>query len=103
MFNKLKNIENGKFKADLEKLQFGVSSLHARIRCFETLLHISYRLDFKKLQCRSTEEKLSIQNRKKKIQKLFEEKFKMRVDQPLPGGSGNSNNGNVARRAFANP
>jgi len=32
--------------------KFGLSTLHAWIRFFECLLHISYRLDFKKWQVR---------------------------------------------------
>lgn len=30
-----------------ESLQFGLSVLHAYIRCFECLLHIAYRLELK--------------------------------------------------------
>lgn len=42
-----------------------------------------------------------------KSKKLIQEKFKnqlgLRVDQPIPGGAGTTNTGNVARRAFKDP
>ncbi|KAL4721260.1 hypothetical protein ACJJTC_000227 [Scirpophaga incertulas] len=46
-FNKL---EMFKETAEIQHLEFGLSILHARIRFFETLLHISYKIPIKKWQ-----------------------------------------------------
>jgi len=43
--NKIDGLIN--YKADRETYKFGLSVLHAHIRLFECLLHISYRLDIK--------------------------------------------------------
>lgn len=41
-----------------EYLKFGMSSLHAWIRCMEFLLHIAYNLEIKKWSIRNSQEKL---------------------------------------------
>ena len=46
-------------------------------------------------QARKKEEKLSVKNRKKSIQKLFREELSLIVDVPKVG-HGNSNDGNTA-------
>lgn len=94
-----KAIENRPF--DPEKLCFGLSTLHAWIRFFECLLHISYRLPFKCWQVRSAEHKTVFQNTKKYIQAEFKSKMGILVDMPKQG-FGSSNDGNTARRFFAN-
>ncbi|KAG5321128.1 MOS1T transposase, partial [Pseudoatta argentina] len=76
-------------------------SLHAWIYFFEYLLHLGYKLDNKKWQVRSTEEKTTLENRKKKtIQKRFKTQLDLLVDRPKPG-YGSSNDGNTARRFFS--
>ena len=52
-------------KVDHENLVFGISSLHAWIRFFECLLHISYKLDIQSWQCRKVD-KVKVEARKKK-------------------------------------
>lgn len=47
-----------------EALLFGISSLHARIRFYECLLHVAYRLDLKKWQVRGNENKALLALRK---------------------------------------
>lgn len=66
-------------------------------------MHVSYKLDLKKWRVSGDEDKANVKQRKTIIQKKFKESFHLIVDQPLPGGSGNSNTGNVARKAFSNP
>ena len=39
---------------------------------------------------------------KKEIQQAFIDRLHLRVDFPIPGGSGNTLNGNVARKLFKN-
>lgn len=45
-------------------LRFGLSTLHAWIRFFECCLHLSYRLEIKKWQARTEEEKKMLKNAK---------------------------------------
>ncbi|KAK4872369.1 hypothetical protein RN001_014398 [Aquatica leii] len=85
---------------DHTNLQFGISSLHAWIRFFECLLHISYRLDVKKWQSRG-EDKVKVESRKKNVQKGFRQKLGLLVDMPKQG-YGSTNDGNTARRFFEN-
>ncbi|XP_024875226.1 uncharacterized protein LOC112456728 [Temnothorax curvispinosus] len=100
-----KNINNldlvKKQKIDKSNLRFGLSTLHAWIRLFECLLHLSYKLGIKKWQARSTEEKQITQDRKKIIQKGFKQQLGLIIDRPKPG-YGSTNDGNTARRFFKN-
>ena len=54
-------------ETDPSTFRFGLSPLHAWIKFFEFLLHVSYRLDFKKLQAKIPAEKASVKERKTKI------------------------------------
>lgn len=78
-----------------------MSSLHAWIRFFECCLHVGYKLDIKKFQARSSDDKESVQTRKENIQKGFRLRLGLIVDQPKPA-FGSSNDGNTARRFFEN-
>lgn len=122
-FNKLELISQKPINED--NYRFGVSSLHAWLRCFECILHLSYKLDVKRWQVRQKpdrkgkvktpeEEKAAEEERKKieemkksiadnktKIQKEFKSKLALLVDMPKPGG-GTTNDGNTARRFFEN-
>lgn len=102
LFNNLKNMEI-RFKPKEGTLNYGLSVLHLWIRCFEWLLHLSYRLDVKKWQMRGPVLKAKAKERKKLLQQRFIDKMGIRVDFPSTGGCGNSNNGNVCRTAFAKP
>lgn len=85
-----------------EVLTFGLSILHARIRFFESLLHLSYKLPVKKWQIRKEADKKVTRERKAHIQKEFREQMGIIVDVPKPG-FGNTNDGNTSRRFFAQP
>lgn len=87
---------------DVDALSFGLSTLHARIRLFETILHLSYKLTVKKWQLRSDADKAVFNDRKKEIQEKFRRKTGLIVDVPK-AGFGNTNDGNTSRRFFANP
>lgn len=89
-------------EVDITKLEFGLSPLHPWIRFFEYFIHVSYRLDVKKWQVRSIEEKDLLARRKKSIQDQFRQKLGLIVDKPRTGGSGTSNDGNTARKLFYN-
>lgn len=99
-FNKILDLEPRTY--DPQTLDFGISSLHATIRFFECLLHISYKLPVKSWQVRGEENKKIVATRKNDIQKQFREKLGLLVDVPKQG-FGNTNDGNTARRFFANP
>jgi len=86
---------------NVENLEFGLSILHARIRFFECLLHLSYKIPIKKWQTKSEEEKNIVKQRKEKIQHELREQLGLIVDVPKPH-FGNSNDGNTSRRFFAN-
>lgn len=82
-----------------DHLKFGLSTLHCWIRCFEFLLHLSYKLGICKWQARTEEEKKSVNGRKEHIQIGFKKSLGLNVDKPK-AGSGTTNDGNTARRFF---
>lgn len=88
--------------ADEDMYSFGISPLHSWIRTFECLLHVSYKLDIKKWQARTKEEKDSVASRKRHIQSRFKNEMGLLVDMPKQT-AGNTNDGNTARRFFRNP
>ncbi len=75
--------------SDPNALKYGLSGLHAYIRCFECILHISYRLNIKKWQIRGANVK-KCNERKKSIQEKFMKELGLLVDFPKDGGSGRS-------------
>lgn len=91
-----------KEQIDTEALSFGLSILHARIRFFESLLHLAYKIPLQKWQARSNEEKKVVKETKEKIQKNFKEELGLLVDIPK-AGFGNTNDGNTSRRFFSDP
>lgn len=101
-FNNLANMEI-RFKPKEGTLKFGISVLHLWIRCFEWLLHLSYRIKIEKWQLRGPLLQAQAKKRKILLQKRFQKKMGIRVDYPSTGGCGNSNNGNVCRKAFSDP
>ncbi|KAF0300872.1 hypothetical protein FJT64_000360 [Amphibalanus amphitrite] len=84
-------------------LEYGISSLHCWIRVFEAILRISYRLPFKKWTARTPEQKKVKEVTTAQVQRRVFTTMSLGVDQPCPGGSGNSNDGNTARTAFQQP
>lgn len=83
----------------VENYSYGLSTLHAWIRTFEFLLHLSYRLDIKKKIVRDAEDKQMLALKKAEIQNQFKNQLGLIVDQPKQG-FGNTNDGNTARRFF---
>lgn len=84
-----------------ENYRFGLSVLHAYIRFFECLLHISYRLDLKSWKV-SPAKRDEFNTRKKYVQDTLKTKMGLIVDVPKQG-FGSSNDGNTARRFFKDP
>lgn len=86
-----------------EAIEFGLSILHARIRLFESILHLAYKLPVKKYRERKTESEKKLEHEKKLyIQKRFREETGLLVDIPK-ANFGNTNDGNTSRRFFEDP
>lgn len=99
----MNNLDNVKLKSvSTAALDLGLSSLHARINMMECLLHISYRLDFKKWAAKGKEYKDMLEARKKVIQDRFKDELNLLID-IVKQGSGTTNDGNTARRFFECP
>ena len=82
----MNNIDLLKAKTENDSaLGLGISALHCWIKCLEFILHLSYKIEIKKYKPKKIEEKL----------------LSLYVDMPKTG-SGNTNDGNTARRAFKN-
>lgn len=83
--------------------EFGLSPLHTRIRFMEHILKISYDLEFGPTgSIRNNDTNKELRNLKKKhVQDEFL-KCGLIIDQPKQG-SGNTNDGNTARRFFLDP
>lgn len=79
--------------------KYGISSLHAWIRFMECILHISYRLEFKSWIAKG-ENRVKLENRKKVIQEAFKNRCGLLID-IVKQGHGTTNDGNTARRFFA--
>lgn len=100
--SEMNNLEKIGSKPDnMNAYEYGLSTLHAWIRCMELILHISYNLSFKKWAARTAEDKRSREDKKKLVQSLFRSRMGLHIDKPRQG-SGNSNDGNTARRFFEN-
>jgi hypothetical protein len=91
-----------KWPVSEERLQFGASPLHFGLRAFEALLHIAYKQDVKTFKVRNPEDKVIVAERTAAVKSAFERELGLNVDCRRDGGFGNTNTGNVARKAFAN-
>lgn len=86
---------------DENAFKYGLSTLHAWIRCMEMILHIGYNSEFQKWSALTENYKAIKKLKKANIQKRFREELGLIIDKPRQG-SGNSNDGNTARRFFFN-
>lgn len=85
---------------DTSCYQYGISSLHLWIRFLECILHISYRLDFKRWSVQTDEHDLLKKTKMKYITDTFRERTGLLID-VVKEGHGTTNDGNTARRFFA--
>lgn len=85
-----------------DTFKFGLSILHSRIRLFESLLHLSYKITIEKWRARSISEKQLYKETKMPIQQALKEEMSLLVDIPK-AGFGNWNDGDTSRRFFADP
>lgn len=99
MMNNLKMLMT--LPIDQSLYDYGISTLHAWIRCLECCLHIAYRLDLKKWQIRDKNEKQMMKEKKDLIIKRLKQDLSLLVDVPKQG-YGTTNDGNTARRFFQN-
>lgn len=92
-FNKL----GQSYTENPDSLKFGLATLHTRIRFFESIFHLPYKLPMQKWQARSADEKKIVSEKKKTIQDAFKSQMGLLVD-ILKQGFGNTNDGNTSRR-----
>lgn len=93
-------VDNPKPLLEGDRCQYGITPLHAYINTLECLLHISYRLTMADPKWRVPAEfKDQVSDRKKEVQDQFASRLSLDVDKPR-GTTGNSNDGNTARRFF---
>ncbi|XP_046808102.1 uncharacterized protein LOC124420131 [Lucilia cuprina] len=95
----IKDLNSSVFQPKLNTLKYGISPLHAWIRCLEFVLNLSYRLPVKKWQIRNAQDKSLMQQRKRKIQEQFWNKMGLHVHKPKSNGSGTTNDGENASEA----
>jgi hypothetical protein len=82
-----------------EIYKYGISSLHAWIRFMECILHISYRLEFKSWIAKG-ENSDKLNKKKQDVQEAFKNRNGLLID-VVKQGYGTTNDGNTARRFFA--
>lgn len=85
---------------NIDNYQYGLSTLHCWIKCFECLLHIAYRIPLKIWRVGKENKDKFIEN-KTRIQKEFKKRTGLIIDQ-VKCGFGTTNDGNTARRFFSN-
>lgn len=85
--------------SNVDSFKFGLSTLHCWIRFLECILHIAYRLTFKKWRV-CQENKSEFLANKKRIQDEFKTQMGLLIDQ-VKTGFGTTNDGNTARRFFS--
>lgn len=98
--NNLDKIKN--FKVKISFYEYGLSTLHAWIRCLECVLHIAYKLGIKKWQARGDSDKALQKETKIKVIDDVRSEMHLLVDIPKPG-RGSTNDGNTARKFFKHP
>lgn len=91
----------GKIVLNPKALSFGISPLHLFIRLYEFFLNLGYRGEYHAYRL-TVIEKQKVAERTQKIRDAMKMELGILVSVPLPGGKGNSNNGNAARKAFRN-
>lgn len=76
--------------------------MYTRIRFFESVHHLSYRIKIEKWKTRSEEEKRIEEDTEKNIQRKFKDELGLLVDVPKQGFV-NTNDGTTPRRFFSDP
>ena len=101
-FNDLANLLR-MFPTDVGKLIYGgVCDLHCWLRAFDGVNTLSDKLTVKRWRIATKEDKEVVASRKVVRNAAYKSRLNLTVDVPRAGGAGNSNTGNVARRAFHN-
>lgn len=94
--NDLEAIKQKEIKTD--GFKYGLQTLHAWIRFMECILHIAYRLPFKKWSAKGNN-KVLLAERKKQIQTDIRKELGLLVD-TVKQGSGSTNDGNIQVENF---
>lgn len=81
-----------------------LSVLHAWIRSLELCLNVAYRLTIKRAYTQYTKkQKNDMEKQKAEIKKNLKDGLGIKVGTVKPGGHGNTNDGNLARKFFQKP
>ena len=91
---------HGKWKVNENHFAFGIACLHVRLCAFTWLCKGFLYADFKRWSKDGPEEKALIDARMKELQRRFKEELELPVY--FTSETGNSNDGNCARKAFDN-
>lgn len=88
---------------DVRSLQYGLTTMHAWIKCMELVLHISYYLEWKKptIAGATTVQREVIENRKTSIKQQLRDSLGIYIDR-IVQGKGTSNTANVGRTFLKN-
>lgn len=100
-FNDLEKAKSAEI-IDFDRLDFGLSPLHARIRFLDLVLHVAYKSDVQEWQVHSPENKEIVAKKKKSIQAKFKAAMGLNIDKPK-NGFGSTNDGSTARKVMRNP
>lgn len=98
--NDLDQIE--KKSVNRQALTYGLTPLHLLINTMECILHLAYRMKLKSWMAKGPEKQKTLKEEQKRIQKELKKEMGLNVDMPAQG-TGTTNNGNTARKFFANP
>lgn len=97
-----KDFQNFDDSSEEENYEYGISPLHARIRCMEFILKLAYTISREgELFDKNATPKDKLSARKKIIQNEFLKQLGLKVDCPKQG-YGNTNDGNMSRAFFEN-
>ena len=96
---------DGDFTPLPDRLQYGISNLHGMLRSFDWACKAAKYQDVKDWQVHDDIDKAAVKARTRELQTNFKEKLQLDVFMPRTGAAsgGNSNTGNVCRKAFDNP
>ncbi|KAK3916206.1 UvrABC system protein C [Frankliniella fusca] len=93
---------NKMMKAECRWCNFLLSLMATVFKCLELILHIAYRLPFRRWRVSSKEDKDEMSKRQQSIQERFRKEAGLLVD-VVKRGHGTTNDGNTSRRFFRDP
>ena len=90
------------YKPFVDRFRHGPSQLHGMMRAFDWINKTHIYQDVKAYACPAEMAHKKVE-REDELKNLFQSILGMKVNQPVPGHRGNTNTGNVVRKAFNHP